>query len=697
MADPFEVRLEAPETQLNELSFADTSASAINQWAAGLPLVNIAETAAQLKLATAELALLTAPAPEKFEFLEAVRPLLHYICTRLDRSAMTATKSANESASQRLLLNLTNGYKGVVLSAIDDLQNDNLTNKKLLPSALHRLISDLSRILLRSMQFYVRPPANFWWEINELFRLSEALECTDFVLVDEENLSSAELTIKATYLRALLLDASKPNQLQHAQLAQIFNALETWTDYVSLAPDLSDSLLVVDLLANNGVVYSKLETQLAQPRGFRTELLTYELEAFLNNVDGKIEVPPAFPPTLLQHLVDAWSVMQPRTFSRFRTNVSVRVAVGLRATHYFLSGGCLFDAQLSNTDALLRREINPFLDVAYEPAKVEDPDPWSQAHDLKVRIPVNPNIEAPERILLQEKTPPALAKNGHDEPAARLFEHYDTIAVDTSPGGYRIEWLDAVPSNAAVGELLAVREEKAARWCVAVIRWLRQEGKRISMGVELLSPRAIPVAVRAIQKRGGPTDYARGLLLPQIDAIKQPATLITPRVPFVEKQKINIQRQGIQTTGQLLECQLKTESFNQFSFRMLDGYLENARPDSNIDSLSAFTACNHALTDCVKIRKCSLCVGLDPARCRHRHKVEYQRRSCAYWPTHGQRRDGYCAVDRQTRWSRTHLASTSGECATHAHYPNDPVGADSMERSPSPESRRHRCGSRRPT
>ena len=77
-----EVRLEPPETSLSELSFIETSTSAINQWAAALPVVNIDETAAQLKLATAELALLDTTAEQKFEFLEAVRSLLHYICTQ---------------------------------------------------------------------------------------------------------------------------------------------------------------------------------------------------------------------------------------------------------------------------------------------------------------------------------------------------------------------------------------------------------------------------------------------------------------------------------------------------------------------------------------------------------------------------------------------------------------------------------------
>ncbi len=576
MIEPLDIRLDAIDTTLSELSFAETTASGISAWAADLPLANIAQTAAQLKLATAELALLDHPGEDKLNCLEAIRPLIHYICARLDRGMQGSAKNMRESDSQRLMLNLCSGYKDVLMKTA----KLNPSDTSVMGQAIHRLISDLSRILLRAQQLYVSPPSNFWWELNELFRIADALEINEFTLQDDENNTDQELSITDAYLRALLLATCKHNQLQASELSAVFNALESWTKPVGLHRDPTEALLIIDLMSNLPPQYANLAGRFEDPRGLNTEVLAYELEAYLNNVDGQISVPPTLTRSLLRHLVDAWSVLQPRGFGRFATQTPVRVAVGLRATHYFLSGGCHFNDQISNTDELLRREVNPFLDVAYEPNNTDSKDPWSQAHDLKVRIPVNPNIEAPERILLEK---PAA------EASRRDYSHFETCAVDTSPGGYRLEWLEDLPPNARVGELIALREEKAARWCVALIRWIRQEQQRICMGVELLSPRAIPVAIRAIQKRGGPTGYTRGLLLPQIEAIGQESTLITPSVPFVEKQKVNLQRQGIQTTAQLLLTRLKTESVNQFTFRMLDGYLENNRNDSNIDGLSAMT------------------------------------------------------------------------------------------------------------
>jgi hypothetical protein len=43
---------------------------------------------------------------------------------------------------------------------------------------------------------------------------------------------------------------------------------------------------------------------------------------------------------------------------------------------------------------------------------------------------------------------------------------------------------------------------------------------------------------------------------------------------------------GTLITAQLGDCLFKTESFNQFTFRVLDGYLENPQTDRNMGSTS---------------------------------------------------------------------------------------------------------------
>jgi hypothetical protein len=589
MANSLSVQLDAPQLSRDDLSFCATHRAELGLWVEALPLVNTQESATQLEQAMVEIAMLRAPAPTRLEFLEVLRPIVHYICTRLDRQSLKRPSNhANAvSTAQRLFEKLSVGYKSVVIAILDEVQESDDADKAndILGLALHRLISDMSRTLLRALQHYIAVPKHFWRELNQLYRLSEQRDMAELRYRDEENHTVLEMSILETYLRALLLASCKPNQLKQQQLTLVFNAIESWTRQVALVPSVDEALICVDLAGDEGPKFVRLSKALSEPRALRTEVLAYEIEAYLKEIESSIEIPATLPNSLLHHLVDAWSVMQARAFRRLPAAGPIRVCIGLRACHYFLSGGVEFANQLSGTEELLRREVNPFLDVQYE--KQDEPhsdDPWSQAHDLKVAIPHNPNIDDPDKILLagREQTPEPQSET----PA---YTHYETEAVDTSPGGYCIRWLDGVPAKSQVGELIALREERDSRWCVATIRWIRQEGGHATMGIELLSPKAIPVAIRVIQKRGGPTDFTRALLLPQIDAIGQSATLITPRVPFAPGQKLHIQRQGIQTTGQLTKIELNTESFNQFTFRMLDGYLENARTGSKMGDLSEMT------------------------------------------------------------------------------------------------------------
>lgn len=569
MNDLVDIKLDIPQPKLSNLSFADTNVQAINQWAGELPLVNTPETATQLNLAMAEVAELDAEPQAKLEYLEALRPLAHYICARLDRTSMNKS-GASTLQAQSLLQNLTQGYKSVFFSALDAQRSAQKTPAKdVLPIAIHRLLSDWSRISLRALQFHVALPNDFWSNLHSVYSVAKQLALCQFTLADDENHNKQDLTIEAAYLRTLLINSCKPNQLQQQQLANVFSALEVWAEHVTLDKQTADAFLVVDLAKNTGPQYASLSDDLKNGLGLHTEILAYEIDAYLSDVNNTLAIPDSLENPLLRQLAESWSVVKPRAFRRSSSELNIRLCVGLSAVHYFLSGGVEFAEQLTNADAPLRREVNPFLDVDYEPAHREiDSDPWSQAHDLKNRIPENPNIESPERILLE-------AAKLEDKPV-RHYDHFETQTLDTSPGGYRIKWSNQTPNQTQVGELVALREDSDSRWCVAVIRWIQHDDTYASMGLELIAPRAIPVAVRAIQRTGGPTDYTRALLLPGLDAIKQPATLITPTVPFTQRQKVHIQRQGIQTTGQLLDYRLKSQSFNQFTFRMLDGYLENS-------------------------------------------------------------------------------------------------------------------------
>jgi hypothetical protein len=573
-------QLNVPARDLPTLSFAAAEGPAMAEWVGQLPMANTIEAAGLLHRAATEIGRLAADAPVRFKALEAIRPPLHYICARLDRTSSHGhgTGEGHAQLAQSLQSQLSLGYKSVVRELLDGADGD--VDRDLLGHAIHRALSDASRTLVRAAQYYATVPQGTWYELNHLLCLAERLGIARESFDDDENHGGQPLSITDAYLRIALFAVSKPNQLRPPQLGVVFNALEQWTPEVTLAEARDDTLFVVDLDADAPPGYRDVGVRSGESlRGIRTDVLVYGLEAYLAEIASDVPVPEYVDNGLLRHLVHAWGVLKKRSFRRTRATGRMKVCVGLRNVHYFVSGGVEFAQQIGTTEALLKREINPFLDEKTPTARPRPEDVWDHAFDLRgARIPENPNIEDPTRILLAGKGP-ARAKS---DPAS--YPCHDAEIVDTSPAGYCIRFNSREALVLVAGELVAVREQQANRWVLAVIRWIRQDNE-LRTGVELLSPKAIPVAIRLIQKRGGRAEHARALLLPEIPSIAQPAMLITPRVPFRESQKVSIERQGVIAIAQLMRRVRMTESFTQFTFRMLDGYLESVEIALNMESL----------------------------------------------------------------------------------------------------------------
>ena len=140
-----------------------------------------------------------------------------------------------------------------------------------------------------------------------------------------------------------------------------------------------------------------------------------------------------------------------------------------------------------------------------------------------------------------------------------------------SPGGYCLSWPKDVPSQLQAGELLGIQDTPAQGWSISVVRWIRQvRAGGTQMGIELIAPQAKPCGALLLRKDEQNSQYLRALLLPAIAAISRPATLITPRLPFQEGSKIQINLHGEEHKAVLTHRQTSTASFNQFEYRTLE-------------------------------------------------------------------------------------------------------------------------------
>ena len=111
MLDGLPIKITIPDTDLDMLSFCDPHLTAVDDWVASLPMANTADTATQLRQATFELTRLKTDLGVRMELLESVRPTIHYICTRLDKSAVASGNQGDAIArlAQRLTTNLCSG------------------------------------------------------------------------------------------------------------------------------------------------------------------------------------------------------------------------------------------------------------------------------------------------------------------------------------------------------------------------------------------------------------------------------------------------------------------------------------------------------------------------------------------------------------------------------------------------------------
>ena len=153
---------------------------------------------------------------------------------------------------------------------------------------------------------------------------------------------------------------------------------------------------------------------------------------------------------------------------------------------------------------------------------------------------------------------------------------YKVPLVDTSPGGYCLEWQDEIPNQVKAGELLGIRDEGRQKWSVGVVRWVQQTKGATQLGIQILAPQATPLGVAIVHKTGGFSEYLRALQLPALKAINQPVTLLTNSVSFREYSKVRLfhppsphEEEHREASVQLTRRVFATGAFSQFTYREL--------------------------------------------------------------------------------------------------------------------------------
>ena len=583
------IKLHIPATTLTQPSICAGNVEGITQWAKELPMANTGESARRLYHAIRELNQWDTDPLLRFKVLEVVRPYIYSICTLLNKHFLQSSISLNDkqlkiaNLSQALQSHLATGYKLVVAHSIARLAATEKPSK-IVTLAIHRAISDTNQTILRAFQLYCQPPEHAWLEVNQLLLLAEMHGLTSYKVSDRQTRFLSSSTIKDVFVRSHLLGTAKPNNLRQLDLAQLYDASELWAEYVGLTDAEDESaLFIINLHRDRPGQYRQHLRDAQKPlfRSLNTTELVKALKLWAANPNGShtITVPGKLSDNLLSHAIQSWGIHWQRSFRRAPIEGSLKLCIGLSATHYFSGGMVDFELML----ARLKPKAVDGEDSAAATGSTSTDDVWADAFDAGgAKIADNPtiNLDAIEFINKHKKD------EGNEQSEIKYPSHQVDL-INSSPGGYCLHWRGSVPPSIQAGELIGIQENGVRHWSIGVIRWirhLRDEGTQL--GIELLAPKAQIGAARLLQKTGSNGPLMRALLLPAIKAIAQPATLLLPRMPFRTGNKVELMFESEQGRYQLTKRLTSTSSFGQFQFRTAGG---TQQKQSNIQSSPSVT------------------------------------------------------------------------------------------------------------
>ncbi|MBA5981754.1 molecular chaperone [Pseudomonas sp. MD195_PC81_125] len=571
--------LSAPIPTQSRLSFCEATPRDLKRWIAGLPKANIGETARQLYQGLGELNQLLTPSDNRLQLLELLRPEVYFVCQHLERhflhqAIMLDDRSRKISnLCQALQSQLAIGYKQIVLRIVPKYHKDRAA---LVSQALQRAAHALKGQLLRAAQLYSPAPEQLWFELHQLFRCACGLQLQQRRVHDDLASLTTELSLEQTYIAALLLGSARCNQLRQNQIARLAEVVEPWSALLKLHPGSpQDGLFAISAELDVGPRYRSMfrKEQQTDLLGFDPQPLVNAIEMHLLQQDSPapLPVPAGLSLDTLQHLHASWGQTAERSFQRTPGQGNLTVCVGMSALHFYLGGERTFSELLKHPGA---RAAN----FSRAVAKGEK-DSWSQAFDAA------PQSGADEFLPYEEIQYDHI---GEDESTADHTPHYPTYTlpvINHSPGGYCLGWPNEVPAELQAGEMVGIQDSSNQGWSIAVVRWIRQvRGGGPQMGLELVAPHAEPCGLQLVRSRDDHSHYLRGLLLPEISAIDLPATLLAPRLPFQEGNKVLINTHGEEHRAGLDRRVASTHSFNQFAYRSLEA-ARNGGGEEDFDSL----------------------------------------------------------------------------------------------------------------
>jgi hypothetical protein len=320
------------------------------------------------------------------------------------------------------------------------------------------------------------------------------------------------VSISQRYRRLLMLGIANPYQMPFGECATVYRFLSRWIEQTRLDGVLSRAdgtgCFLIDPAADVpppplGRFGTRTDPQL---RVLDTGELVRTLHVFLRRLErGEtaadlqlgVECLDSACHEMLQRLHRAYAQTTTRRHARIKRHETVSICAGIPALHFFAGDQTPLAAGASGADA-----------------------PFSMADDVSAALEKTAD-ETYVALDDPDETPP---------PSGADSYRVDRWQVrDVSPQGLLLTQDGEPGVRFRVGDVLGIqRSNTVGHWGIGIVRWFRAQGsKSVEVGVELLAPGALPVALRAVGE--GETAPVPALMLPTIEVAHRPASVLAPR------------------------------------------------------------------------------------------------------------------------------------------------------------------------
>ena len=500
-----------------------SDAKSCQQWLAALPLTNAPAAHTELQL---QLDLLNHTSAlsgvERLRILEQLRESIQYVQSEVAKKYIgkPVPLDANETNWWKKALALWQGFtQGYQICLQNYLDNDQAL-ASFVPTMLQRIIVLTGQQMLEYQRLYQSVPETLWKQLHKTYTSIEELGQGKVVVKDSLNRMVAGASPEAAYIQVLLTDLADPFHLGAKQLDQVDRWLNKWAARVNIVktpgalahtesklPPLS-----VDLNRPAGIQHGAPIEANAAIRYLDIASLTATLVKRIKHLrkggaPGELDVgedcrQPACEAMLLQ-LYQQWcEPPQHRAYERRVDGENAQVAFGLPAIHFFCNGG------------------KPFR----QPGERERPDiGWREAQDFKMFGQIS-----------------SQTKKLHASQAGFAAENWHI--QDESALGFKLAADGLHAARVSLNQLVAIRHPQAKHFAIGMVRWLRFDangdlniGVRIFPGIPMAVGIRAPVLIPSLQNK-----FLQAFLLPEIPALKEPATLVLPHGWFGPNKQLEL-------------------------------------------------------------------------------------------------------------------------------------------------------------